>query len=385
MGECIVLDIKRDWVGKHCETSAIKTALDHHGLELSEEMLFGLGGGIGFIYWYMKMMPAPMVGGRNGKSEDFAGGICRRLGAEFSFAETASAAKGYAALKETLRGGAPAICYGDMVYLPYFAIDEAAHFGGHVFLVYGIDEDRNLAYIWDRARQPFTVGLDDLARARGSKFPPFQPRHRLLRINYPERLPDLREVIRDAVRSTVSGMTRPPLKNFGLAGMLKWAGLLPDWPRQFRGAALVGVLVNLFIFIEIGGTGGSAFRPMYARFLAEAAEITGDARYREAAEAVRRCADAWSRIAAAALPDDYPALGAMRGIMWRQNEVMEQQAPGAWETNLELNAEMEQLQRQAVEELGARPPEFIAEIAPLVRELHSLEVNAVQILAAATE
>ena len=89
MGERIVLDIKRDWVGKHCETSAIKTALDHHGLELSEEMLFGLGGGIGFIYWYMKMMPAPMVGGRNGKSEDFAGGICRRLGAEFSFAETA--------------------------------------------------------------------------------------------------------------------------------------------------------------------------------------------------------------------------------------------------------------------------------------------------------
>ena len=35
--------------GKHCETSALKNVLDFHGLSLSEEILFGLGGGIGFI------------------------------------------------------------------------------------------------------------------------------------------------------------------------------------------------------------------------------------------------------------------------------------------------------------------------------------------------
>ena len=53
--------------GKHCWTTALKSLFDHHGLHLSEEMLFGLGGGIGFIYWYMKMMPAPFIGGRHGK------------------------------------------------------------------------------------------------------------------------------------------------------------------------------------------------------------------------------------------------------------------------------------------------------------------------------
>jgi len=381
MGERIILDIQRDWAGKHCETSAIKTAFDHHGLKLSEEMLFGLGGGIGFIYWYMKMMAAPLVGGRNGKSEDFAGGICQRLGAKFSFAETASATRGYATLKEILRGGAPAVCYGDMVYLPYAEMDEDAHFGGHVFAVYGIDEDQNRAYIWDCSPQPFSVGLDDLARARGSKFPPFQPHHRLLQIDYPKQLPDLRVAIRDSVISMVDGMTRPPLKNFGLAGMLKWAGLLPKWPEQFPGAAIIGVLVNLFIFIEIGGTGGAAFRPMYARFLEEAAEITGDARYREAAGPVRHCAETWSQIAAAALPDDYPALAAIRGILWQQTEIMEQMAPGAAEANHQLKIELEARQQQAVKELAANPPEFVGEIAPLVRELHSRETNAVQMLA----
>ena len=29
--------------GKHCETTALKRALDYHGLSLSEEMLFGMG------------------------------------------------------------------------------------------------------------------------------------------------------------------------------------------------------------------------------------------------------------------------------------------------------------------------------------------------------
>jgi len=141
------------------------------------------------------------------------------------------------------------------------------------------------------------------------------------------------------------------------------------------------VLVNLFIFIEIGGTGGAAFRPMYARFLEEAAEITGDARYREAAGPVRHCAETWSQIAAAALPDDYPALAAIRGILWQQTEIMEQMAPGAAEANHQLKIELEARQQQAVKELAANPPEFVGEIAPLVRELHSRETNAVQMLA----
>ncbi len=37
------------FVGKHCETTALKRVLDYHGLSLSEEMLLGLGGGAGRI------------------------------------------------------------------------------------------------------------------------------------------------------------------------------------------------------------------------------------------------------------------------------------------------------------------------------------------------
>jgi hypothetical protein len=123
----LILGGFKPFVGKHCETTALKRALDYHGLTLSEEMLLGLGGGIGFIYWYVKMMPSPFIGGRSGKVAKFAVTACKRLGAEVMVMETASAKMGYDELKALLRDGEPAVVYLDMAYLPYCAVPEEAH------------------------------------------------------------------------------------------------------------------------------------------------------------------------------------------------------------------------------------------------------------------
>ena len=40
--------------GQNCETTATGTLLLQLGIELSEPMLFGLGEGLGFIFWNMK-------------------------------------------------------------------------------------------------------------------------------------------------------------------------------------------------------------------------------------------------------------------------------------------------------------------------------------------
>ncbi len=48
----------------HCESTAIGDLLAFDGLHLSEPMVFGLGIGLGSIYWDMKKMPFPFVGGR---------------------------------------------------------------------------------------------------------------------------------------------------------------------------------------------------------------------------------------------------------------------------------------------------------------------------------
>ena len=50
--------------GQHCETTATGSLLNQIGIEFSEPMLFGLGEGLGFIFWNMKIMDFPFIGGR---------------------------------------------------------------------------------------------------------------------------------------------------------------------------------------------------------------------------------------------------------------------------------------------------------------------------------
>ncbi|MFH1775045.1 MAG: BtrH N-terminal domain-containing protein [Chloroflexota bacterium] len=375
MSDRLILGGFEPFIGQHCETTALRRALDYHRLSLSEEMLLGLGGGIGFIYWYMKLMPAPFVGGRYGKGSDFSLNIARRIGAEMSIFETSSPQKGYAELKALLASGEPAIVYGDMAYLPHVAVPEVAHFGGHVFVVFGLDEEMDEIYIYDRGRDPVMASISDLARARGSKFPPFPPRHRLLKIRYPQIIGDLKEGITESIRECCHHMLNPPIKNIGLAGMRKWAQMVTKWPQQFKGLDLVGTLLNGFMYIEIAGTGGSAFRTMYARFLEEAGPILDKPALAEVAEMMRQSARLWSEIAASFLPDACPNLRKIRELCIEKNRLFEEQEPGALEAMLRINEQFSELLGKAAADLRT-PPAFLAEVSKSILKLRQIEEKA---------
>ena len=351
MAERLMVQGFKEFVGKHCETSALKRVLEYHGLSLSEEILFGLGGGVGFIYWHGKMMTSPFIGTRYGKVADFLGNICHRIGADMTIIETSSSKRGYEELKALLRTGESAVVYGDMVYLPYLAIPEVAHFGGHAFVVYGLDEERDKVYIYDRGKNPVTVSITDLEKARGSKFPPFPPKHRLLKIKYPSKIINLEQGIREAIRDCCQNMLKPPIKNVGLAGIKKWSKVITKWPEQFEGINLFGALMNGFIYIETGGTGGSAFRPMYAQFLKEASPIINKPALNEIAEMMHKSSEAWSEIASGLLPDSYPTLGRTRELMIEKNRLFEEQGPGTLEAMRGINRELDELMAEAVKDL----------------------------------
>lgn len=379
MAERLMVEGFKPFIGKHCETTALKRVLDYHGLSLSEEMLLGLGGGVGFIYWYMKAMPSPFVGGRSGKGTDFSTNICRRIGADVTISETASSRRGYEELKALLGAGEPAVVYGDMAYLPYFAVPEVAHFGGHVFVVFGLDEARDEVYIYDRGRNPVIVSIADLAKVRGSKFPPFPPKHRLLKISYPSKVANLGQGIKESIRECCLGMLKPPVKNFGLAGMERWSKLVVKWPEQYQGINLLGVLMNGFIYIEIGGTGGSAFRSMYAQFLEEASLIIDQPALKEVAEMVRESAAVWSEIASGLMPDSWPNLKKMRELMWEKNRLFEGQGPGALVAMKQINVELDSLMMPAVKDLE-KTPEFLADVQQSIIRCLQIEREAFQAL-----
>lgn len=337
--------------GKHCQTTALKSVLDYHGLHLSEEMLLGLGGGVGFIYWYMKLMPSPFIGTRYGKVDEFLLNVCKRIGAEATIFQTTSAEKGYKELKKILREGEPVYVFVDMPYLPYLALPEMAHFGGHSVVIFGLDECENRVYISDRGKKAVAVTIEDLTEARSSKFPPFPAKNKILKIKYPLKIKNLEEGIREAIRECYKNMLQPPIKNIGLAGIKKWAGIVPKWPEQFKELNFLGCLFNTFIYIEIGGTGGSAFRPMYVKFLDEASEILSEYKLKEVAERFRDSGKIWSEVAASALPDSWPTLKRIRKLSFEKNRIFEEQETGALERMRNINIELDDLMKDAEKDL----------------------------------
>ena len=375
MAEKLILQGFELFAGKHCETTALKRVLDYHGLSLSEEMLFGLGGGIGFVYWHTKRMTSPFIGARYGKGNDFVFNICQRIGAKVTIIETSSPKRAYEELKRLLRDDEPAVLYVDMVYLPYLALPEQAHFGGHVIVVVGLDEERGQVYIYDRARNPVTASVGDLVRARSSKFPPFPPKHRLLKIRYPARIQNLAEGIKASICECCEYMLRPPIRNIGIPGMGKWSRLVVEWPRRFQGASLLGALMDGFIYIEIGGTGGSAFRPMYAKFLEEAGDIINKPALKEIATMMRESARIWSEIAEGLLPNSLPSLAKIRQLMFEKNKEFEDQKPDVQNEMTRINNELDALMEEATEDLR-RPLTFLADVGQNIARCSEIERKA---------
>jgi hypothetical protein len=272
--------------GCHCVTNSLAKIYYHNNHPLSEDMLLGLGAGMGFIYWSPKG-GAPFVGGR-GNPKGFLADLGTRTGVRITETVTASDKKAESALVERLNRREPVMVFGDMGFLPWFNFPEY-HFGGHAFVICGYDgKDRVLVSDMDPQAGGLKKGfysiatLEQIAKARGSKFKPFPPKNASLDFDFSGFHEPTPEDIYASIRQTADAMLNAPIKNLGIKGIRHAAKEIQKWPEMFDETALAMNLFNLYIFIEIGGTGGGCFRYMYARFLKEAAQLTGDNKLLEA-------------------------------------------------------------------------------------------------------
>src|SRR6185295_10890180 len=195
----------------------------------------------------------------------------------------------------------------------------------HVVVIAELDDEA--ATVHDTAPSAFRLPHAELATARARLA---KEKHRILAVRPPDTAPgDLGDSVRDALadcRAELAGRTRHKqfAGNFGIAGFTKWASLVESrdskgWPRVFAGgAALWSALAYGAYWIDLAGTGGGAFRPLYASFLDEAAAITGRNALRDAAHAYRALGAAWSELAAAMLPRAVPLLAETRRALDQQ-------------------------------------------------------------------
>jgi len=322
----------------HCVTGSMRHIYETHGYAVSEDLLLGLGAGVGFVYWHQKGAP-PFYGGRANaggpRDEGLEVTAGRRTGVAAAYRTTSSARKAEQSLVTMLEAGKPVLVYVDMGFLPYFAdLPDDYHFGGHVVVVAGYDAASNRALIADRESALHPISMEDLERARGSTFKPFPPRRRWCEFDFSgARAPTATET-RTAIAEAATGMLEPPISNFGVAGIRTAAKRTLAWPKTLDAESLAFACLNLWIFIDAtGGTGGGIFRYMYGRFLREAAEITGEPQLAVIGEDFAAMGDDWQVVAhrfkaastdpdpAAALPDvvaPLPAIADREEAAWTQ-------------------------------------------------------------------
>jgi hypothetical protein len=277
--------------GQHCETTATGSLLQHGGISLSEPMLFGIGEGLGFIYWDQRAMDFPFIGGRS-KPDALTTRLAANLGLALEVHETASQRSAWEHVQRWIDQSIPVGLKLDCYYLDYFT--QKFHFAGHYVALYGYDDAT--AYLVDTQQQGGTVSvpLASLAAARNAKGP-MSSRNRSYTISQPAALPELPEVVRGAIRQNAAEYLGAPISNFGHRGIEKTSREIVKWPE--RSHNLAADLTYTSRLMERGGTGGALFRNLYRDFLGESLALLNDPHLEAAYGMFCQIAPRWSEVA----------------------------------------------------------------------------------------
>ena len=286
----MIIENFKPFIGHHCETTATGSLLKQIGIDLSEPMLFGLGEGLGFIFWNMKTMDFPFIGGRV-KTDLLTENLCRNLNLDLEIKETSSISKAWANVKNQIDSGKAVGLKLDCYHLEYFT--DKVHFAGHYVAMYGYDNE--YAYLIDTDQQGRLVktSLRNLELARNEKGP-MSSKNRSYTINKKGQLPDLKNAIPKAIKNNAMDFLNPPIKNIGYKGILKTSSEIKKWFEESND--IKGEFQASATLMERAGTGGSLFRNLYRDFLKESAELIGSTLLKEAYNNYSEIADQWKMV-----------------------------------------------------------------------------------------
>ena len=255
------------FVGKHCETTATGTLLRQLGIEFSEPMLFGLSEGLGYIFWNMKIMDFPFIGGRI-KPDILTQNLVKNLNLTLEVTETSSSKKAWQNVKDKLDKDIYVGIKLDCYHLEYFS--SKIHFAGHYVAMYDYDDE--FAYVVDTQQQGglMKISLKNLALARNEKGP-MSSKNLSYTISKSDIKLDFKKALKTAIINNAKEYLNPPIKNIGYKGILKTSIEIKKWfknsndiERDFKTMAML---------MEKSGTGGALFRNFYRDFLKESNEI----------------------------------------------------------------------------------------------------------------
>ena len=282
----------------HCENGVTNSLFRHAGLELSEPMVFGIGGGVFFAHLsFVKVMGLPLSTFRSFPGRIFVN-ACERLGVECERETFARPEAGMRRLDELLERGQPVGLQLNIFWLPYVPRPMRVHFNGHNLVVL---ERRGDDYVVSDPvfDELYLCPRHLLQRARFSGGARFMTRGLLYYPTSVPSQPDLRGAVDHGLRQVCHHMLRIP-------GVFRWLGLqgighlgreIPRWPGRIGQEQAEEWLAGVVRMAEEIGTGGAGFRYLFAAFLQQAGEELGWPELSALSTQANAVGDRWRRFA----------------------------------------------------------------------------------------
>jgi hypothetical protein len=195
------------------------------------------------------------------------------------------------AMAQALAEDLPVLALTDIYYLPYY---DATHFPGHSLVVVGIDFDKGLGLLADVIDDGLKeIPLDALKAAMEPDFPGFMSPYSWCGVT-PFPLRQDRITLTQVILKVSHRMLHAASPFEGIVAIESLAEGLPSWPNEEGWAQAARFAYQT---IEKRGTGGGAFRLMYADFLQEAAELLPELGFLKAPERMRQAGEGWQEVA----------------------------------------------------------------------------------------
>ena len=341
--------------GAHAETASLTNVLaaagvrnPHTGAPYSEALLLGIGGGLGagYILWeFQEHQTKVLVLGFHNNWQyptRYYQTLCDRIGVTIAMLETGSRKAAGEMLDKALANDRAAVAWVDRAHLPYLQLPEAmkGHIG-HFAAICGVDGTDVL--IDDRAAAPYRVPSDILVDAR-ARIGSYENRLLLVESETPT---DLVNAVNAGLHAFVDHLSSDS-DSFSLPTLRKWGRMMTDekhkkgWLTVFKDTrGLYGTLRSAFEAVELDN-GGGGLRDVYATFLEEAAEVTGNDSLTESAQHYRDLAARWTRLAEAMLPDEVEPLRETKSLVRERHAVL-MQGGDAWQTTKPITDQLRKM------------------------------------------
>lgn len=266
-------------VASHCESGSVRNLLHFIGLDVSEQLLFGIGSGLAFAYMKHIKSPAgfpiPAIRMPMGKIVSNVQKLC---GVDMFAQKMKTTDEAIRIANEKIDSNQPIACCVDMFYMKYLPPFMRIHVPFHFIILIGRDEKERKYAVSDPYYQHIGyLSEEDLRRAWETNALFANDNLLVYAKKAPDNIDWEKLSIKAMKKTCLNILLQPGIRQlfriFGYEGLKLFARELKAWPAKYKGLQLREGILDTSVVFEEQGTGGGAFRMIYGAFLQEVSQM----------------------------------------------------------------------------------------------------------------